>query len=123
MGAAVSRFTFTLLLSLGSRVEKKEGFTFIHSTFDPIHVHSMSRLTESGCRCVQYSHQLVGKPALSRLPTKFKRFSILKSPFKYHKHFEAFQFKTYKRLVTIKDLPFEEEGHIQHILNQVVPIA
>eukprot|EP01052_Picozoa_sp_SAG31_P022753 SAG31_NODE_1828_length_7159_cov_58.418980_3_plen_160_part_00 len=57
--------------------------------------------------------------ALARLPAKVKRFSILKAPFKYHKHFEAFQFKTYKRLVTIKDLPFEEESHMEHIAKQV----
>lgn len=68
---------------------------------------------------IQYAGQLKVDAALSRLPVKVKRFSILKAPFKYHKHFEAFQFKTYKRLVTIKDLPFEEEAHMEHIVSQV----
>ena len=40
---------------------------------------------------MQYTRQMGVNASLVRLPTKVKRFSILKSPFKYHKHFEAFQ--------------------------------
>ncbi len=40
---------------------------------------------------MQYTRQMGVKASLVRLPTKTKRFSLLKSPFKYHKHFEAFQ--------------------------------
>lgn len=40
---------------------------------------------------MQYTRQMGVKASLVRLPTKVKRFSLLKAPFKYHKHFEAFQ--------------------------------
>lgn len=81
-----------------------------------------------------------------RLPTHTKKFSILKSPFKYHKAFDAFQvrthtavyaqcelmlsgllcfaflqWKTHTRLVTIKSLPAEHEPHIEHVVNELPP--
>ena len=40
---------------------------------------------------MEYAKQMRVKASLVRLPTHHKRFAILKSPFKYHKHFEAFQ--------------------------------
>ena len=40
---------------------------------------------------MQYTRQMGVQASLVRLPTKVQRFALLKSPFKYHKHFEAFQ--------------------------------
>ena len=74
----------------------------------------------AGLYVMHYAKEMRGvRASLVRMPTKVKRFALLKSPFKYHKHFEAFQFQTYKRLITLKNVPLEQEGHIDLIKDQL----
>jgi ribosomal protein S10 len=69
----------------------------------------------------QYAQSLGAKSTMTRMPTSVQRFSVLKSPFKYHKAFDAFQFKTHARLVTMKNLPVQHQGHVANMIDQLPP--
>lgn len=78
------------------------------------------RIAESaGGFVVQYARELGMRASLVRLPAQVKRFQVLKAPHKYHKAWDAFQFTTHKRLITLKNMPVEHEAHLEHIKDQL----
>jgi small subunit ribosomal protein S10 len=57
------------------------------------------------------------------LPTRHKKFALLKSPFKHKKSYEHFEIRTHRRLIWIEGPPDQVQKFINFTVDTMEPIA
>lgn len=57
------------------------------------------------------------------LPTRHKKFALLRSPFKHKKSYEHFEIRTHKRLIWIEGTPERVRRFIDFTVDTMEPIA
>jgi len=79
-----------------------------------------SRIVErAGSYVAAYAKALNLEHSHVRLPRRIRRFSALKSPFKFHKHWDHFEWRVHSRVVTLKGVGLETERHIGIIKDEL----
>jgi len=57
------------------------------------------------------------------LPTRYRKFALLRSPFKHHRSFEHFEIRTHKRLIWIEGTPQQVQRFVRFATDSLEPIA
>lgn len=57
------------------------------------------------------------------LPTRHRKFALLRSPFKHKKSYEHFEIRTHRRLILVEGTPDAVRRFVEYSIDNIEPIA